>query len=498
MGAGVSSEGGPLRGAAVARWSTALWSRALWVVVGLGGCLRLIHYLDNRSLWLDESLLALNLISESPADLLRSLDYGQSAPPGFLLVEKAFIDVFGEAELALRLFPFLASLASLVLFALVARRILKPNFALIAVALFAVSESLIYQAAETKPYSSDVTLALLVVWWSLRVLDHPDALLKARGVLPLAAVGVGALALSFPSVFVVASAAGALLIEALARRASMRLLIPLSLGALWAGIFLFVYLTSSDTIASVSSQIFGGSSSSGAEDVARAFWYTIADPGGFRGVPHALAALLLLPGAVSLARRCGMARFVLLVGPVALALVAAVLNKYPLGSRFSLFLVPFLLILVVQGLDQVTALVRRSRWRRLLVAAFVVVLMAAPVRDALVQVRNPPRGEHVRPLVQSMVQRWEPGDGAYIFRNAQYAFRYYGECGECGVSDYPFKLKLPVERVENDGLPAALTTNPPVGGDRSPGGRPPFDVEPRVARVAEESLGAPFARRRQP
>jgi len=56
----------------------------LAIIVGI--VLRLRYYAFNRSLWLDESLLALNLIHRSYRQLLKPLDYSQGSRLGFLLV----------------------------------------------------------------------------------------------------------------------------------------------------------------------------------------------------------------------------------------------------------------------------------------------------------------------------------------------------------------------------------------------------------------------------
>lgn len=440
--------------------------RAIWTVLGLGALLRLWRYLSERSLWLDESLLALNLISKSAGGLLDSLDYVQSAPPGFLLIQRTSVRLFGEAELSLRLFPFLAALAGLLLFALVARRLLRPELALVTVAIYSLNEPLIYQSSEAKPYSSDVAIALFVVWLTLRALDGLGQPGFVRDTVPLAVAGVAAVALSFPAVFVVGAAAGALLLAGLRRanRGALPLLVCMS--ATWAAAFLVVYALSAETIASVRAPIFGGGGgggggSSGAAELVRSAWYVVADPGGFERAPHALAALLILIGIGGLAVRAKRERLVLIGGPILLAFGAAAVDRYPLGGRFSLFLVPFLALLLARGLADLAALLRGGVRRPAVVVLGSVLLLAVPLKDALARVADPPRGEDVRPLIARLVREWKPGDGVYVFRNTQYAFRYYSDCDDCGVSPYPFDLQAPPAPIDNDGTPVALVTNPP-------------------------------------
>lgn len=419
-----------------------------------------MRYVDNRSLWLDEAFLGLNLISRSTSELVTSLDYAQSAPPGFLLAEKAAIALLGDGEWALRLVPFLSSLAGLLLFALVARRLLRPGGALLAAALFALNEPLLFQSAETKPYSLDVAVALLVLWLSLRALDGPGERPAVRELLALAFVGVGAVSFSYPAVFVLASASGALLLR---WRSSSRALATLAaLGAVWASSFLVVYTTSSDTIATIRGSLFPSERPADLTDVPRNAWYTLADPGGAVGAAHVLAALLLVFGFAGLALRDRVDRLAVVAGPGLLALLAALTGRYPLGGRFSLFLVPFLVILIVRGLEDVAALVPARAWRAALAAAAAMVLLALPVRDAVVHTYDPPRREHIRPLLQRLVRDWKPGDGVYVYRNAQYAFRYYGECRDCGVPNYPFPLEVPRRYLDNEGVAAALVTSAPA------------------------------------
>lgn len=78
--------------------------------------MQLSQYLYNRSLWADEAVLALNIVNRSYLELLQPLDYDQAAPIGFLIVEKFAVQLFGDNEYSLRLFPLLSGIISLLLF----------------------------------------------------------------------------------------------------------------------------------------------------------------------------------------------------------------------------------------------------------------------------------------------------------------------------------------------------------------------------------------------
>jgi len=58
-------------------------AQAVWIVVAVGILLRLARYLVDRPLWIDESMLSLNVTSKSFSALLGTLDFQQGSPPAF-------------------------------------------------------------------------------------------------------------------------------------------------------------------------------------------------------------------------------------------------------------------------------------------------------------------------------------------------------------------------------------------------------------------------------
>src|SRR6185295_12378688 len=84
--------------------------RAVTAVVLVGAALRLIAYLAARSLWLDEAMLANNIVGRTFGALLGPLAEAQSAPWLFLFGERAATVLAGPNELALRLLPLAAGI----------------------------------------------------------------------------------------------------------------------------------------------------------------------------------------------------------------------------------------------------------------------------------------------------------------------------------------------------------------------------------------------------
>ena len=140
------------------------WGKAAAALLILSGMiLRIRQYLTGRSLWVDEAMLALNIVERDFAGMFQPLEYDQGAPVGFLLVEKLFNVILGKHEFALRLFPLLAGLASLWLFYLLLRRITRGPGLLVPLALFALNPRLIYYSSEVKQYILDVALTILLL-----------------------------------------------------------------------------------------------------------------------------------------------------------------------------------------------------------------------------------------------------------------------------------------------------------------------------------------------
>src|SRR5437867_4336034 len=109
-------------------------------LVAVGAVLRLWQYAGNASLDLDELAGARNIVDHPLRTLLLTpLAFNRVAPPGFLLVEGGAVALLGHTEEALRLFPLLCALTSLVLFWRLAEWVLHGLAIPFAMALLALS-----------------------------------------------------------------------------------------------------------------------------------------------------------------------------------------------------------------------------------------------------------------------------------------------------------------------------------------------------------------------
>jgi hypothetical protein len=436
----------------------------LWSVIAVGIVLRVTRFFADRSLWGDEGALALNLIQKPMRDLLEPLDYLQGAPTGFLLAEKGIVELLGDDELALRLFPLACGILSLFLFAAVARRVLEPIGAAFALVLFATVEPLVYYSSEVKQYSVDVA-ATLVLFYGALAIDWRKARAWHVG---LAGVAAGVIVwFSHAALIVLPALALALLVTyGLSRdvRAFKAVLAASAVGGIGAA---GAYLVNHDNARRVASAAVSSESGSAIglgqfTDPLRDLWNALADPVGLARTTTALGLIACVLGGVLLIH-LNLQRALLVITPIAATLAASILDLYPFGDRFILFLVPFFLLLVGAGLE---VLMRpQSRGAPFGMLAVLLVL-SYPIARATTNLVRPPGHEELKAVLGEVQARWQPGDALYVWYQTQYPFRYYAVCSDCDVlgESGPAELVAPKEDLRAD---YALASHPPrlfVGG----------------------------------
>ncbi len=70
--------------------------KILWAIPALAVIVRVYLFIFvEKSLWLDEAALALNILDKGYLELFQPLQYAQSAPPLFLLCTKFLTEIFG-------------------------------------------------------------------------------------------------------------------------------------------------------------------------------------------------------------------------------------------------------------------------------------------------------------------------------------------------------------------------------------------------------------------
>jgi hypothetical protein len=399
------------------------WLRVLLLVVLLGLGLRAYHYLRDPSMWHDEAAAVVNVLEKSFGELLGPLYWAEAAPPLFLWLSRAVVLALGDSTYALRLVPFLASCASVVLLAWVAWRVLPPVPAIACTLLIAGSDRLLWHACEAKPYAIDAFLAVGLLalhqagkGWRL------EWLLLAQLIL-----APFLLWLSYPGAFLAGASLVVLLPEVYAARR-------------WSAWLLYAGWTCAVFVAFFA--LLVGPARAQRCGPMEACWLTHFPPFAnpwmvpvwtvasaievvrycFMPLGSALTLFAVVGGVVWV--RAGRGALVLLCAlPLGLALVASFLRQYPFGaSRLEVFAAPGLALLIGAGVPPVWHwLAARQRWA----TVGVVVLLLACLVPAV-------RGPWYRPDAQQAAGfvHAHLGEGEMIYGNKWEHLYYFREQGK--------------------------------------------------------------------
>lgn len=447
---------------------------ALLLLVGL--VWRFVRYALAFPVWGDEAFVAVNFVVRDYAGLFRPLEYGQIVPLLFSWGELAVTRALGFSEYALRLLPFVAGLAALLLFAYFCRRVLPPRPALLAVGFLAVSYYTVRHGAEVKPYATDLLVAVLlnVVAWEVfvrsrpergaRVEPAPDKPAWALNTLPrgakawpwwLALLVLAAAApwASYPAVFVLGGVGLLLTWLVVARRGAPAAMAGwAAFAVVMGGSAAAMVLTYAQPHAAAAARLTQIDMWTQAfpplgEPWKLPLWLVgihtgnfFAYPVGGRAPGSAATVILFVIGALHLWRRNRPLLLTLVLTPFVLTFIAAALHKYPYGGsvRTSMYLAPAICLTAGLGLYRVLhwlaplrhlwvprmpAIVQKNDWRLTPAVYGICLLLAAVAIFGVVQdVKEPQKNPEVRlsrDAVTGLAARVQPGDQTIIFNATQ-------------------------------------------------------------------------------
>jgi uncharacterized membrane protein len=404
--------------------------RVLWALVALGLALRLWQYLADTSMWFDELSIARNVTERSLGQLLTEpLGFQQTAPLGFLAMLDISSRLLGSSDLALRLFPFLCGLASVIVVKSVAERTLSGSAVPIAIALFALSPPLIRYTSELKQYGCDVLVILVLTLVAVNLSSRTPTI---RECVSAGLVGAFTILFSQAAVLVLAGIGAALTLRFVVGWRERPRRIVLVTVPIWACAAVIGLLSARQHMTAHTMEFMHW------------FWRTRL---GFLPLPTTTAGFALwtsdrftqffdamsgyplplvytalsLAGFIVLLRRRDVA--LILLGPIVVTFAAAVAQQYPFRMRVVLFLLPPLLLTAAAAVgwivDRVYALSRP------LGAAIAAVAMVPPL--AAIALKPPPyTAEPFKPVLAYVQAHRQPGDRIYVYTNAYEAISRYG------------------------------------------------------------------------
>ena len=407
------------------RWPTI--GLATFLIVVLGLLWRTLRYALEFPMWGDEAFVAVTLMERDLAGLLQPPEFYQIVPPGFLWSGWLACHSLGSAEWALRLIPFAAGVASLLLFWHFCRGVTTSRTTLLAVAILAASFYPVRHATEVKPYATDLLVSMVLTALGWAVYRRVESLPRWLALIASATVGVW---FSYPAVFPAGAVAMLLGARVLRERTGRA-------PALWAAYCGLVVASWVGVYA-----LFAGPQARAASFLAelktwrdafppiarpwRLPWWLLqvhtgmmfAYPQGGHNFGSTPTTLLAIGGCIRMGRRpARRPLLLLLLGPLAPALAAAALHRYPYGTstRVMLYMAPAFCLLTAEGL---MALLRRSHRASRGPIVLAGLLALFPVAGLAHDVHWPYFGfenQMHRRLARHLVSYREPGDRYVVF-----------------------------------------------------------------------------------
>lgn len=399
------------------------------VILGGGLVFRFKHYFENRSLWLDEACFAVTVVSRSWEEIWRNVRLAPDfagAPLFFSLGEKLAIQVVGNSELSLRFFPLCAAVFSLGLFFLYIKKVVSPLAFPLALLLFSCTDSFVYYAAEVKQYSGDVLVALILYGWTER---FPLFRFSWGRVMGWAMLGAVVLWISYASFFVLSALAMTWVVSACLKREGERLVVVLGILFFWLVSFVILYKHSLSGPSSDPTLLASWRNSflsipfwtvNGFQQLKAIIWSFWLNPVGM--VFPFWGFCLFVVGVIQVGR-FNIERGAVLLLPILLALLAAMLQKYPFRERMVLFLVPAALIFLAEG---AAFCIRQSGKFRWLTAVILSGILLIPsLKTSFYFLQHSREKEENRVVMQYLKTNIRKGDNLVLNNEGQYQFWYY-------------------------------------------------------------------------
>lgn len=420
----------------------------LYTILLSGILFRLFHFIHNRSLWLDEIYVSLNLLSSSFQQLTSPLlEYQQKAPIGFLWTAKCAVLLFGNQEQALRLVPLICGITTLFCFLPICRYWLKPAGQVAAMGMIAFAPPLIYHSVEVKQYSMELLATVLCLWLYTRFYGKTD--LKSR--LLWGAAGALILWFSYSSVFILTGIGTAVCVSLMIKQnwnTLLKMCIPFSM---WFSSFVIHYalitskqvdqmwllywfrhynsfmplpVWSPETIKWLFQRIY-----TMLDYPLGLLWnFTTADSTALRVILKMSFVPISLAIAGAYAFFKNDKRVLTLVAlPLLLTIAASAFERYPFFERLLVFLSPLAILLIAKGCDQAVRSISALQSRQF---ALPVVLIIGGFSASAADVIHPDTfGRYKKSFQKEALlyidKNYQEGDIVYLYWNMDYGYRYY-------------------------------------------------------------------------
>lgn len=397
-----------------------LQSRFIWLILALGVIIRVVVFLQNRNLIIDEANVARNIYERGYAALALPLDYEQFAPPVFLWILKLCTSVLGYSEYALRFYSLLAGIAALFLMHAVLKQITNRSF-WYPLLLMATAYIFIRYSSEVKQYMSDAMVTLALMLLALRL--HVNESKAGSFIFTWLLAGTLAIWLSMPSVFTLAGVGVYYLLRCTAQKNYKKIGVLAVVGVLWLAQFLIYYFTVlKPQINSDYLQNFHRNQFFHFKDAAHdweLFSQLFTVPAGHTAIAMVFNIALFFIGAIILLIH-DKAKASLLLIPFTGLIVAAMLHQYALVPRLILFILPVVLSVIGYGFEMIMTVKQKP-----LRFVFISVALLCVINNLLHTIRYDSEKESITDALIFVQEKGIADSQLYLHHGAIPTFIYY-------------------------------------------------------------------------
>ena len=317
-------------------------------IIIIGIFIRVKFYLADIPMWLDELMLASNFTDKSFSDIFSPSNAFQKFPPFFFLSVIILKKIFGAGELVLRFIPFILNIASLFLFFLLLKKTITNKTGIfVGMFMFTFCVPFIYFCAEFKPYGCDVFFSILLLL-IYKYLDFSKLNIKQIIIYNLGAIFF--VYFSFPAIFIIS----AVILANISKNNKFNLKsLWILIGVFLAGIYLFLYdLNTYVFLKEYWNNVEGGFNLF----PSLKFIWTFIHTGcqyyiyNFNSLFIPVIVGFILTGLVVMHKQDKTkAKIFILI--FVLALIASLLNAYPLKPKLALYMLPVFILLISKVFD---------------------------------------------------------------------------------------------------------------------------------------------------
>jgi hypothetical protein len=396
-----------------------------------GVLLSILQFVYNRSLWLDEAYLSLNIINKSHFELLKPLDIHQVAPILFLQTEKILSKLIPNSEFGLRLFPLISFSLSLFLFYKTIKAIQQNYYTIMfSLSLFVFNASLIYYSSEVKQYMSDVLVLTSVYYAILEKYKNVEYKYYCLGI-------VGAISMFLSNVApIIIFTAGCYLLFDIYRSKKKEILHLTVVSVVWASSFLLYYFLFVHNHPAREFMIrdwtehkaFMPTNPLDIQFLKFLLYKGIMIVYGlfeFGRIGMISLSILILVGIVSLIRKGKTDIIILTVTPLVLHLFLSSLKMYPFDKRLILYTCPCIIVICSFGFDYLA----NDLFTYLKIERFRLLVIAIPLlmSSYIFHVGFPIKHVEIKKSITFIEQNMYKKDKLYLNYFARFPFQYYQE-----------------------------------------------------------------------